>query len=103
MVKKQIIFSDTRICSQTMTPIEIFTRHPAAVGESYGEHFQAATGFGLRMLAGAVACLVHAVFPFLFVRTGSGIIRELHDRMVVNRRPQATDPGVVAALEQGQR
>jgi len=85
-----------------MRPIELFTRHPASVGESYGEHFQAATGFGLRMLAGAIACLVHAVFPFLFVKTGSGIIRELHDRMVVNRRQQAVEPSVGTALDHGQ-
>jgi hypothetical protein len=85
-----------------MTPIELFTRHPASVGESYGEHFQAATGFGVRMLLGGTACLVHAVFPFLFVKTGSGIIRALHDRMVVNRRPQTAEPGVGAALERGQ-
>lgn len=69
-----------------MSPIDLFTRHPATVGESYGEHFVAATGFGLRMLLGAAACLVHAVLPFLFVKTGSDIIRTLNDRMVVNRR-----------------
>ena len=64
---------------------EIFTRHPATVGETYGQHFRAALGFAARMLIGGLACLVHAVLPFLFVRTGSGIIDELHDRMVVNR------------------
>lgn len=69
-----------------MNPFQLFTRHPATVGESYGEHFLAATGFGLRMLFGAVACLVHAVLPFLFVTTGSDVIRSLNNRMVVNRR-----------------
>ena len=76
-----------------MTPIDLFTRHPATVGESYGEHFLAATGFGLRMLLGAAACLVHAVLPFLFVTTGSDMIRTLNDRMVVNRRRKPLPDG----------
>jgi len=69
-----------------MTFFQLFTHHPAAVGESYGEHLLAASGFGFRMLLGAIACLIHAVLPFLFVTTGSNMIRELNDRMVVNRR-----------------
>ena len=37
------------------------------------------------MLLGGLACLVHAVLPFLCTSTGSQTIRRLHDRMVVNR------------------
>jgi hypothetical protein len=62
-----------------------FRDHPASVGESYGEHFGNALSFSLAMFAGACACLVHAFLPFLFEKTGSGIIARLHDRMVVNR------------------
>ena len=58
-----------------------FTRHPSEVGESYGEHFAAASSFGLRMIAGGLACLVHAVFPFWFERTGSRTTCELHRRL----------------------
>jgi hypothetical protein len=64
----------------------IFTEHPASVGENYPQHLAAAAGFGLRMIGGGLACLVHAVLPFAFKRTGSGIITELHERMVANRR-----------------
>ncbi len=64
----------------------LFLDHPASVDESYAEHLGAAGGFALRLLGGGLACLVHAVFPFLFVKTGSVVIEELHDRMVVNRR-----------------
>jgi len=63
-----------------------FTRHPASVGESYGEHLAMAGGFGLRMVAGGLACLVHALLPFLFVATGSRAVRDLHGRMVAHRR-----------------
>jgi hypothetical protein len=63
-----------------------FTEHPASVGESYCEHLFRAVYFGTRMVFAGVACLVHGVLPFLFVRTGSRAIAELNDRMVVNRR-----------------
>ena len=58
-----------------------FTRHPHEIGESYGEHFAAATGFGLRMIWGGLACLVHAVFPFLCGTTGSDTTRKLSRRL----------------------
>lgn len=69
----------------------LFTEHPASVGESYFEHMGMAGWFAFRMLGGGIACLVHAVLPFLFVRTGSAVITDLHDRMVANRvRPGRT-------------
>jgi hypothetical protein len=58
-----------------------FTKHPDEVGESYFGHFASASGFALRMLAGGAAVLVHAVFPFLFVQTGSRTMDKLHRRM----------------------
>lgn len=63
----------------------LFTEHPASVDETYGEHFVMATGFGTRMILGGFACLLHGIFPFLFVKTGSAQISTLHDRMVKNR------------------
>ena len=33
------------------------------------------------MVAGGLAVLVHAVFPFLFVRTGSRTMDKLHRRL----------------------
>jgi hypothetical protein len=66
-------------------PFRIFIEHPASVGESYSQHLVHASGFGWRMVVGGLACLVHGVLPFLFVRTGSRVIEQLHDRMVVNR------------------
>ncbi len=63
----------------------LFTDHPASVGESYREHFAHASGFGLRMILGGLACILHGLLPFLFVRTGSKQVRVLHERMVTNR------------------
>ncbi len=67
----------------------LFTEHPASVDETYTEHMGMACSFAARMFAGGIACLVHAFLPFLFVKTGSSTIDELHDRMVVNRQHHA--------------
>jgi hypothetical protein len=69
-----------------MSLLRAFTEHPASVGESYCEHLFRAAYFGTRMVFAGLACLLHGVLPFLFVRTGSRAIAELNDRMVVNRR-----------------
>ncbi|MBV7256984.1 hypothetical protein KCG44_09335 [Pacificimonas sp. WHA3] len=63
----------------------LFTQHPKEVGESYGEHMMAAFSFGGTMFLTSIACLLHGIFPFLFTRTGSRCVTNLHDRMVVNR------------------
>ena len=63
-----------------------FIEHPRTVGESYGEHAGTACSFGLRMLAGGLACLAHALIPGLFTTTGSRIIARLHEDMVLHRR-----------------
>lgn len=63
----------------------LFVDHPASVGENYSEHLVHALGFARSMLLGAIACFVHAIFPWMFKSTGSSIITRLHDRMVVNR------------------
>ena len=69
----------------------LFTEHPHAVDETYREHFAAALGFANRLLMASLACYLHALLPFLFQRTGSRAINDLHARMVTNRhrRPQA--------------
>jgi hypothetical protein len=63
----------------------LFHDHPASVNETYGQHFAHAGGFGIRMILGGFACLLHGIFPFLFVKTGSAQVTVLHDRMVTNR------------------
>ncbi len=74
----------------------LFTEHPASVGESYWGHLLRASWFSGRLLLAAGACLVHALLPFLFVRTGSQAITELYGAMVTGRRavppPQQLTP-----------
>ena len=68
-----------------MDLIRAFTEHPASVGESYTEHLVRAVCFGTRMVLAGIACLVHGILPFLFVRTGSRAIAELNERMIATR------------------
>jgi hypothetical protein len=58
-----------------------FTRHPTEIGEGYFRHLASAGKFGLQLLAGALGCLVHAIFPFLFVNTASKTIDALHHHL----------------------
>lgn len=58
-----------------------FTNHPKEVGEGYFVHFRHATWFGVRMIGGGLACFVHAIFPFLCVRTASSMMDRLHSKL----------------------
>lgn len=79
--------------------MQMFTDHPRSVGETYFQHMAVAADFGVRMFTGALCCLLHAAFPFLFERTASAIITELHDRMVTNRIRKVSQPKPVGLPE----
>jgi Family of unknown function (DUF6356) len=72
----------------------LFLEHPRSIGESYLEHQRRALGFGFSLFLAALACLVHAVVPGLFVRTGSEAVTRLHARMVLHRVRRADDRAV---------
>ena len=63
-----------------------FTRHPNAVGESYGQHFGVATTFGVTMILGGIGAILHGVFPWLFETTGSRTVTRLY-RQIAGRGP----------------
>lgn len=64
----------------TRRMLRAFTDHPASVGESYWQHLAFALGFSFKLFVAAVAALVHAVFPFLFKTTASGLIADMASR-----------------------
>ena len=72
----------------------LFLDHPRRVGESYAEHAGVATRFGLAMIGGGIACLVHAAVPALFTRTGSETVRRLHARLGARRETADTNGSV---------
>jgi len=65
-----------------------FNEHPNSIGETYFEHLGSAASFSIRMFLASIACMVHALLPFLCVKTGSKVIGDLHDEMIVNRDRQ---------------
>lgn len=72
----------------------LFLDHPRSVGEHYGEHALVAGRFGIAMVAGGLACLVHAIVPALFTRTGSNTIRRLHATMNARKPRNAVQQGI---------
>jgi len=64
-----------------MALLTLMTEHPRSVGETYGQHLRFAAGFGGWLLLAAGAAIVHAVLPFAFQRTASGILCRLHQRI----------------------
>ena len=71
---------------------KMFTDHPHTVGETYGEHMMTAASFGTRMIVAGGACMLHGLFPFLFVKTGSTTVRHLHDEMITHRSRDRAAP-----------
>ena len=62
-----------------MRPMKnIFTAHPSAADETYLKHLKRAGVFSGWMILGGLACLIHAVFPFLFTETASKIVSKLY-------------------------
>ena len=70
--------------------LRVFTKHPESVGETYWEHFCFASKFGMSMVMGGAACILHAVFPFLFPKTGSTILMKMAHHFV-ERMPCVDD------------
>lgn len=73
--------------------LKLFTQHPASVGETYFEHLLMAGGFALSMFAAACICLVHAVLPFMFEKTGSRMVAHLYQRTGPGRVQKNADRG----------
>jgi hypothetical protein len=70
-----------------------FLAHPRSLNESYLEHQTYALRFSFSLFAAAGVCLIHALIPGLFERTGSTMVKRLHQEMVTKRvrRPAQSD------------
>lgn len=69
--------------------VHAFEDHPATVGESYWQHFAAASRYGFLLSKAAGAAFVHAILPFLCERTASQAIMELHREMTARHNHSA--------------
>ena len=63
-----------------------FANHLRQMQETYLQHFICASKLGLTMVFAGVACMLHAIFPFLFQETGSRYLFQLL-REYVERTP----------------
>lgn len=61
-----------------MKLLRYWSEHPTSVGETYLQHCLRACTFGVRLLAGGFACMIHGFLPFLFVHTASKCVAQLH-------------------------
>ena len=68
-----------------------FTEHPNSVGENYFQHMLVSFSFSLLMIKGFFVCFIHALLPFCFEKTGSDMIKDMHERMVINRHNLSAD------------
>ena len=59
--------------------INLFTKHPKSVGETYIQHFCWAATNGIKLVGLSFAVLVHAIFPFMFETTMSRGIKKMLD------------------------
>ena len=59
----------------------IFTQHPKSINESYLDHLKAALCFSGNLFIAAVASLIHAFLPFLFVDTASNKVYKIVEFM----------------------
>ncbi len=70
----------------------LFIAHPDALGETYFQHLGHAMSYAGRMFAAGFCALTHAIFPFLFEKTASNLIKQMYAEM--------TSRGAAAAVEQ---
>lgn len=60
----------------------LFTEHPHSIGETYFQHFCYAFKFGGQMVLGGFACILHAVFPFIFKKTASNYLLHMTNEFI---------------------
>lgn len=80
-----------------------FLDHPRSVNESYLEHQAWALKFSGSLIMAGLACFAHALVPGLFERTGSTMVKQLHQEMVTKRvrQPAQSDASSYAAFDVG--
>ena len=54
------------------------TEHLRSINKSYYVHLKDAFYYGLRLLIGGLAAIIHAIFPFIFTSVASDTVNDLH-------------------------
>ncbi len=58
----------------------LFTKHPTDINETYWQHMCFAAKYGAHLIGAGLACIIHGIFPFLFMRTASQTIENLQKK-----------------------
>ena len=66
----------------------LFVEHPHQHGETYWQHMYFATVFAAKLIKAGIACLLHAIFPFIFKTYASDTVFILI-KQFVERIPEA--------------
>lgn len=66
--------------------MNIFTKHPASVKETYTQHLVFASKLGLRMVLLGVIAITHGILPFLFEKTASTGVARLYKNFKSGKR-----------------
>lgn len=61
--------------------LNLFTKHPHSINETYWQHFGFAVLSGARMVIAGLICITHAIFPFVFTTTASSMMYKLTEEM----------------------
>jgi hypothetical protein len=64
----------------------IFTNHPESIGETYTEHLLFASLNGLKLMFAGLACIIHSIFPFVFVYTASRTMQNVNEKMAARKK-----------------
>ena len=54
------------------------TEHLRSINKSYYVHLKDAFYYGLRLLIGGLAAIIHAIFPFILTSVASDTVNDLH-------------------------
>ena len=57
--------------------MNVFTKHPKEVGETYLQHMWASFRYSLTFALLVGVAIVHAILPFVFTKTASCVIQDM--------------------------
>ncbi len=77
----------------------LFVAHPDALGETYLQHLGHAVSYAGRMFAAGFCALTHAIFPFLFEKTASNMIKQMYAEMTARGATALVDQAKVYPAE----
>ena len=61
--------------------LNLFLDHPRSVCLTYYDHFKLSMTFSYKFGIASLKALVHAIFPFFFIKSTTNIINELKNQI----------------------